>query len=446
MPTINGPDTFFEARRFFGLLAVILGASSLNFASAHASAGTSQDQPAASSAAASADDTLAEPVAEPSVPGPTYLFPDLADQALIYDGKRFWARPIIAILADYTFFEQDDESLAQVGAQEDTSDLRALRLGFALRSKRERHWEVFVAADYQEKRTREDNVFKLYDVRLRIPFGQVKLDIGKQKQPFALEMQGLSILNPQQERILSPFFVTRSIGMQLSGPLAGDRMTWAAGWFNDWIETGASFSDNANDYVGRITGLVTASPDNADYLHLGLSVRRVGHDAGIIRMSGRPESNVTDNYVDTGEFAADFAGELSLEAIWNRGSFGIFAEHIESRAAASDSGNPRFSGSYVMLSWTVAGESRRYNRAAGIVAGITPTHPYGAIELVGRYSRVDLRDAAIDGGVLDKMHFGVNWWASRQWKVGIGYGDADLERDNIHGNTRMLLCRLQWFY
>ena len=99
-----------------------------------------------------------------------------------------------------------------------------------------------------------------------------------------------------------------------------------------------------------------------------------------------------------------------------------------------------------MLSWIVTGESRRYNRAVGAASGITPTHRYGAVELVARYSHIDLSDAAIDGGVLDKMHFGVNWWTSRQWKVGVSYGDADLDRDNFRGNTRMLLCRLQWFY
>ncbi len=392
------------------------------------------------------EQAAADPAAEPSSSRPEFLFSDLMEEALVHDGKRFWVRPVIGILTDYTFFEQDGANLAQVGEQADTFDLRAARVGFALRSKGERAWDALFVLDYLEERTRENDVFQLYDLRLRIPFGSVNLDIGKQKQPFALEMLGLSLLNSQQERILSPFFVTRSIGVRLSGPLADDRMTWAAGWFNDWIETGASFGDNANDYVGRVTGLVMASPDNTDYLHLGLGFRRVGPDSGIIRMSGRPESNVTDKYVDTGDFAADFAGELSIEAIWNRGPFNVIAEHIVSRAEAPDSGNPHFSGSYLMLSWTVTGESRRYNRAVGGASGITPTHRYGAVELVARYSHVDLNDAAIDGGVLDKLHFGVNWWTSRQWKVGVSYGDADLDRDGIRGNTRMLLFRLQWFY
>jgi phosphate-selective porin len=82
----------------------------------------------------------------------------------------------------------------------------------------------------------------------------------------------------------------------------------------------------------------------------------------------------------------------------------------------------------------------------GFTTGIAPTHRHGAIELVVRYSRVDLTDGAIDGGVLRKAHFGVNWWASQQWKAGISYGDADLDRGGTRGNTRMLLTRFQWFY
>jgi phosphate-selective porin OprO/OprP len=279
-----------------------------------------------------------------------------------------------------------------------------------------------------------------------VPVGRVNLDVGKQKQAFVYELFSLAFLNPQQERILSPFFVTRSIGVQVSGQLAGDRMTWAAGSFNDWLETGASFSDNAHDYVGRITGLVTASTDNLDYLHLGIGLRRVGSDAGIMRFSGRPESNVADKYLDTGDFPGEYAREVSLEAVWDRGPFAVFAEHVESRAEAPASGNPRFSGSYLALSWTFRGESRVYNRATGFATGIRATHRHGAIELVARYSRVNLTDAAIDGGVLGKAHFGVNWWASRQWKAGLSYGDADLDRDGARGNTRMLLTRLQWFY
>jgi phosphate-selective porin len=376
--------------------------------------------------------------------GPEYLFPEFWAGVPLHDGEYFLVRPLVAIVGDYTWFDQDATSLAQVGEQEDTTDLRAGRIGFAARSKGRWGWDFFFATDFQEKRTREGDTFQLFDFRFGIPLGPVKLHVGKQKQPFVYELVSLSVQAPQSERILSPFFVTRSIGVQLSGPLAGDRMTWAAGWFNDWLDTDLGFHDNADDYVGRLTALPFVSEDNQNYLHLGLGYRRVGDDAGILRFSGRPESNVADKFLDTGNFAGDYAQQLSLEAIWNRGPFMLAAEHVDAWVEAPDTGDPHFRGSYLLAAWILTGESRVYNRAAGFTGGIGPYGRAGAFELVTRYSRVDLVDGAIDGGKLDKWHFGFNWWMTRQLKTGLSYGDTDLDEGGTTGNTKAVLFRLQW--
>ena len=379
-------------------------------------------------------------------PAVNYVLADLPGELLVYESNRFWIKPIIAVVGDYTWFEQDDASIAQVGVQDDSADLRAARMGFALRSKGSYPWDFFFAVDYQEQRTRQKELFQLYDLRLRLPIGPVKLDIGKMKQPFSYEIGGLSILKPNQERILSPFFVTRSIGAMVSGQAAGDRMTWAVGWFNDWLESNATFADNANDYVARMTGLVSVSPDNRDYLHVGLGVRRAGPDSDFFQLSGRPESNVADRYVDTGSFTGDFVAEVGIDVAWDTGPFLFVAEHVEARAKSAENGNPRFTGDYLMASWVVTGESRPYHRPTGTTGLITPASRYGAIELVVRYTRLDMNDEPINGGELRKWHFGANWWVSPQWKVGLSWGDADLDRDDLTGKTTMLLFRLQWYY
>ena len=273
--------------------------------------------------------TQAAPPPETAAPESSafkYVIPDLRADKLLRDGERFWFKPVINILLDYTWLDQDSASLEQVGYQEDSRDLRGLRVGFDLRSKGRLKWSLFFATDFQERRTRDGEVFNLLDLRFGIPLGPVKLDIGRLKQRFVLEVLPFAVQSPQQERILSPFFATRSNGVQLSGHLAGDRMTWAAGWLNDWLDTALSFSENADDYAGRLTGLVFVSPDDQDYLHLGLGLRRVGSDAGVMRFSGRPGSSVTDKYLDTGEFPASHAWQLSLEALWDRGPFMLVAE------------------------------------------------------------------------------------------------------------------------
>ncbi|HKX56898.1 MAG TPA: porin, partial [Xanthomonadales bacterium] len=257
---------------------------------------------------------------------------------------------------------------------------------------------------------------------------------------------GLSILYPNQERILSPFFVTRSIGIRALGPAAGDRMTWSVGWFNDWIEGDASFSETGNDYVGRVTGLLYAPENSNNYLHLGLGFRVAGPDSDLYRMSGRPESNVADKYLDTGNFTADHVTQMGFDLAWQQGPLLLVGEHMQAQAQSAENGNPHFSGNYLMLAWMLTGESRPYIRSIGTFGPVKPAARTGAFELVTRYSYVDLNDGLVQGGELHKWHFGVNWWISRQWKAGISWGDADLDKGGLEGNTKMLLTRIQWAY
>jgi phosphate-selective porin OprO/OprP len=66
--------------------------------------------------------------------------------------------------------------------------------------------------------------------------------------------------------------------------------------------------------------------------------------------------------------------------------------------------------------------------------------------VIARYGRVDLDDAEVRGGRMTGWWAGVNWWATRRWKASLGYGDIDLERSGLEGNTKTLLTRLQWVY
>lgn len=49
-------------------------------------------------------------------------------------------------------------------------------------------------------------------------------------------------------------------------------------------------------------------------------------------------------------------------------------------------------------------------------------------------------------GMWGNWHYGVNWWASAQWKLGLSYGDADLDRSGLRGNTKLWLYRVQWLW
>jgi phosphate-selective porin OprO/OprP len=175
-----------------------------------------------------------------------------------------------------------------------------------------------------------------------------------------------------------------------------------------------SADETATDWVGRVTGLPWATPDNRSLLHLGLGFRHVGSDEGMMRFSGRPESNLADKYVDTGSFAADHADKLSLQAVWQRGPVALHAEHVDVLVDAPESGDPHFRGEYATSSRVVTGESRPYLCALSYAGAIVPARPFGAVELVLRFSRVNLTDASIEGGELDRWGAGANWWLSAQ--------------------------------
>jgi phosphate-selective porin OprO/OprP len=75
---------------------------------------------------------------------------------------------------------------------------------------------------------------------------------------------------------------------------------------------------------------------------------------------------------------------------------------------------------------------------------VKPGAGWGALEPFVWFGRVNLDDAGIAGGKMNKQAVGVNWWATRRWKMSVSYGDIELDRFNLVGSTQQLLFRLQW--
>jgi phosphate-selective porin OprO/OprP len=114
--------------------------------------------------------------------------------------------------------------------------------------------------------------------------------------------------------------------------------------------------------------------------------------------------------------------------------------------ASAAAGHPDFSGYYLTGSWVLTGETRPYDRTVGYARRIIPKGRWGAPELVARYSHIDLDDGAVQGGSFNKTHIGLNWWATRRWKFGVGWGRTWLRRFGTTGRTDSLLTRLQWVF
>jgi phosphate-selective porin OprO/OprP len=251
---------------------------------------------------------------------------------------------------------------------------------------------------------------------------------------------------PHQERILNPFFEARTIGGQVTHVTEDQLWTVRAGVFNDSrFETGG-FDSNDWRVATRLTHLVWDEPERGRYLHWGLAGRYVGAAAGTLRYGGRPASNVTLNFVDTGEFPAEHAWHVGVEWLWNEGPFSVLAEANQAWVTSSAMGDPFFWGAYVTFAWVLTGESRSYDRTVGYARRINPKGKWGAPELVVRLAHLDLDDARASGGVLDRLSIGLNWWATRRWKVGVDCGRTRLNRDSLTSTTEAVMARMQWIF
>jgi phosphate-selective porin OprO and OprP len=376
-----------------------------------------------------------------------YFMPDLKDGATAFDNKAFNLRVGFAVLADYHFIGQDPISLEQVGPQASVFDLRAGRILVMGRIKFKKPWFYVFSADYDEKRNRGDRVFDILDLAVTIPlWKKSRITIGKQKEPFIFEMVAVAAFLPHQERLLNPFFTSRNIGVRYTDNYFKDRMSFSVGVYNDWFRSGLKLHESGTQVSGRVTGLPIYSKDRRTFLHLGLGLRYNGADQGTMRFTARPESNVTDYYADTGNLAATHATQFALEAFYNKRSFSVIAEYTRAWIAAPTRGNPSFNGSYVTVSYFLTGDTRPYDKYAANILPIIPKSRWGAVELVGRVGYVDLDDGFIKGGKLTTWYAGANWWASKQWKIGMGYGLADLDRFNLSGRTHRFITRVQWIY
>jgi phosphate-selective porin len=359
---------------------------------------------------------------------------------------RFSIKFGIVALTDYTSFDQDDASIAQVGEQDDKFEVRAARLMARGHFEAWRRWNYVFSYEYKGFDQSSESDWSATDVKIATETRAGTLTIGKTKEWFAYEMVGDAANLPHHERLLSPFFRSRNVGVTLNDTYAEQRGSWHAGVYNEWLVNGKSFADSGTSAALRVTFLPVWEGEGTNYLHLGAATRYYGAEKNQLRFKGKPASNVASNFVDTGNVPGSHAWQAGLEALWNVGPWSVLGEYARADLATAAPGRPTLDGFYVTGSWVITGEHRPYDRKAGYARRVLPQGRWGAWEVFARYGRVDLDDAEVRGGRMTGWWTGVNWWATRRWKASVGYGDIELERGGLEGDTKTLLTRLQWVY
>ena len=392
-----------------------------------------------------------------------YTPPPIAVPIRYFDSRKwnkFETRPISglftgALMLDRQFWlSQDAESQEQVGELEDFEGgkVRGFRGGVVgtLNFKRPWQYVVFVATNTfnREFDVRTTDALVWFDYRLDIPLpADLTLSVGKQREAMSMERLTALTFLPMQERSApnDAFMPARTHGLILSGN-GGDWFTWAIGSFNDWIDSDESFSDTTNEFTGRVTWVPAVSRDESNLLHLGLGLRHSDAKQPL-RFATRPEFFNAPRYADTGEISADDAITFNLEASWRKGPYLVGFEYFGVDVESAESGDPFFSGYSLTGAWAVTGEMRTYRKRSGAFNPLPVARPvnkggWGALELALRYSRLDLTDGTVDGGEMDILSLGVNWWLTRQAQFGVNYRYISLDRFGTQGDSSGLNARI----
>lgn len=386
---------------------------------------------------------------------------------------KFSVRPFGRVHLDAATFNQDEANRATVGDAKNGVDIRRARLGvegegFEVFSYR---FDVdFVTFDISTA-TRPVIVDAFLDTKEVPLVGNVR--IGHFREPFGLDRLDSTHDLPFLERTavtnaLVPF---RNVGLMAFNWNEGETLTWSYGLFNENTnEFGESYRDAAGmAATGRVTWLpfFEEESNGPHLLHVGFShsyrnlggnhSRRFAATPNVILKEG--STMRTPTFVDTGSLSVTDYHVFGVEAERMWGPFSLQGEYIFAAGQQTTGDSFLLRGGYVEAMYWWTGESRNYNRKLGIHGAVTPRTTWlgsrdengcrtgwGAWESTLRFATIDLNDRSVQGGRMNDITVGLNWYYTVRSRVMLNYIHAMLDRDQQHSNADILAVRFQYAF
>jgi phosphate-selective porin OprO/OprP len=281
---------------------------------------------------------------------------------------------------------------------------------------------------------------------------------GVFQPPMGLDLttssRDLTFMEPAS--VLQALAPANEAGIQIGQPVFHQRGTWVLGIFGGGVVDSeyGNASQNYGNLIGRVSYLpidhiTPDSPEENQYLHLGLSANVQYSTTSTVRYRSRPESYLASHLIDTGNIDASGSGELAAETAYVKGPFSIQGEFINSLVHENSGDSLEFYGFYANVSWYLTGESRPYDRVHGYFSRLIPRHNFdfgkggawGAFELGARISHTDLDNGDIHGGKLSLAMGELNWYLNShvRWMFNAGGGRVSGAHD---GNIVLFQTRV----
>jgi phosphate-selective porin OprO/OprP len=367
-----------------------------------------------------------------------------------YEGPISTLRFGGGFLYDYAAYNPDDVSKQQIAFEdgEKLRDFRFLLKGkFVQVEKRSLTWSAGIMWDAADERW----AFRQSGLMLELPKISSNLFIGRTKNGFSMNkvMVGYHGWTHERAPASDAMLPILADGVKWLGYLPKHGLNWSLGWYGDAYSARESFSTMEQEQVARVSWLPIRSDIPQTLLHLGVSLRHGKPEDRTLRLRSRPESFQAPYVVDTGAFTADSIHMSGFEAYYRSGPLLLGSEVFIQNVDSPSTGHPQFNGGEVFVSWNVTGETRPYKPAGGYFMAVSPARPVGqggpgAIELVLRYSDVDLDAGTLRGGRFRRITPMVNWHLSDNIRLELAYGYGELDRFDLTGKTRFFTMRTQF--
>jgi len=344
---------------------------------------------------------------------------------------------------DALYFDQNGTSKANNGNISDYAGFRRARL--AAKGQLAENTGYYLEMDFAFPG--RPSFMDVWVEQQKIPFlGNVR--IGQFRQPLSMEsLMSVRDLMFLERALPFAFLPFRQIGVMAYNTALDDNITWASSVYRFPTDTyGNAYSDNGYGTSHRVTGIPIYDEACNQVLHLGLgySYNRFGTAFAGFRQS--PEVGYNMGAAGAGGFSGPFmtstgplAGATSdnifnVELAYAYDSFFVQSEFFDV-VVQDPTGNRNYTGAYVMASYVLTGEHHKYNKKAATFGRVVPYRNlgacgWGAWELAGRWSYIDLRDSpnafvagqpGVSPTYLTDLTLGINWYWNAYAKMQFNY-------------------------
>lgn len=375
------------------------------------------------------------------------------------------------IQAEGATFNQDPANIKQLGNIPNGNDFRRVRMGIQGAGYDILFYRLevdFVQPDeVTGKRPRITDGY--FEIRQLPTLGTFRL--GQFREPYSVErLTSANDITFIERGLPQSFHTSRAFGVMLYNNSRNEQWYWWTGLFNEHATNfGEQFGDAARlAYDNRLVWVPWYDePSGGRYLAFlgaGYSLRNL--KGRTEKFSTGPEVNlqydaasIIPSFVSTGTLTANQTQIFQAEASTVLGPLSFQAEYYGTLVQQVHNPQVFFQGMYVYGSYFLTGEHRPYDRKQGIYTAIKPNSSFfrvrtdrgiatgpGAWEVAARFSSMNLSDRNIQGGTLNDVTLGLNWYATFQMRFSINYIHAFLNRNNRASNCDVVsgLAQVVW--